>query len=508
MSERVLDYDVVIVGSGAGGGTVAKELAPLCARGLKVALLEWGGRFGKSDNTRREVEMAGRYYFDNGGFQTSTQDLTLAFARALGGSTAVYTGVTFKPPPSAVAKWNVPGLTIDDLAPRLEKFMAENNVHLQPPENINRNNQLFAEACRALGWHLGQFPLCIKGCAGLNTCNIGCARLAKQGTNVVQIPVAEAAGVEVITFCRVDKVGGAAGGASADCFAEAEVIPAEHGLAPSRLPPGRYRFRARAVVLAAGALNTVALLMRSFGRDSHPALGRFFTCHPALTLVAEHEARVDGTLGHPKSYYSDQFVEKERFLLETCMYFPFTTAKNLAGFGREPDELLSRFDHLQQVLVLVLDEAHEHNRITVDEGGRPVVHYAIDRALIERFVKSIRATGRLFFAAGARRAHLPATGRFFTEAKDADRLDELVRVERFKPGQVAISAAHLMGGCRMGADARTSVTDPMGRVHGRPGLYVADGSLFPGSAEVNPYLTIMALADRVAEAIRSDVTSV
>ncbi|HLY37845.1 MAG TPA: GMC family oxidoreductase, partial [Candidatus Binatia bacterium] len=79
----------------------------------------------------------------------------------------------------------------------------------------------------------------------------------------------------------------------------------------------------------------------------------------------------------------------------------------------------------------------------------------------------------------------------------------LVRTELFKLGQVAISAAHLMGGCRMGTDPRTSVTDPWGRVHGKPNLYVADASLFPGSVEVNPYLTIMALADRVAEALRA-----
>src|SRR5262249_23701469 len=147
---EALAYDVVIVGSGAGGGTVAKELAPLCARGLRVALLEWGGKFERKDNTRREIEMAGRYYFDNGGLPASAQGLTLAFARALGGSTTVYTGVTFKPPASALRKWDVPGIDLDDLTPRLDKYIAENNVHLQPPENINRNNMLFADGCRKL----------------------------------------------------------------------------------------------------------------------------------------------------------------------------------------------------------------------------------------------------------------------------------------------------------------------------------------------------------------------
>jgi choline dehydrogenase-like flavoprotein len=497
MSEKIVEYDIVIVGSGAGGGTIAKELAPLCKAGAKIALLEWGGHFEKKDNTRREVEMAGKYYFDNGGFQTSTQDMTLAFAKAVGGSTTVYTGVTFKPTAEAVAKWQVPGLTLADLDPRLEKYLAENNVHLQPPENINPNNQVFRAACEKLGWSWGQFPLNIKDCAGLNTCNVGCARHAKQGTNVVQIPAARAAGVELIPFCRADKIEGH------DVLAE--VLPAEHGLAPAPLAPGRYRFRAKKIVLAAGTLNTIPLLIKSFGEGAWPALGKYFTCHPALTLVADHAARINGAQGHPKSYYCDEFVEREHFLLETCMYFPFTTSKNLSGFGPEMDELMHRFPYMQQILVLILDEAKAHNRVTVGADGRPVVHYQIDETLIAAMVKSIRAAGRIFFAAGATRAHLPGATRFFTDAKDVDTLDALITPDTFKLGQVAISAAHLMGGCRMGEDPQTSVTDAWGRVHGQPDLYVADASLFPGSPHVNPYLTIMAFADRVAEAVKKDL---
>lgn len=73
----------------------------------------------------------------------------------------------------------------------------------------------------------------------------------------------------------------------------------------------------------------------------------------------------------------------------------------------------------------------------------------------------------------------------------------------FVPGKVSVSAAHLQGGCGMGRSAEDSVTDARGGVHGVPWLYVADASLFPNSVEINPYLTIMALADRVAERIRS-----
>ncbi len=499
---RTEEVDVLIIGSGAGGGVVAQALAPLVAAGLRVVLVERGGRFRPSDNTRREVEMAARYYVSNGGFQTSTQDMTLAFANALGGSTAVYTGVTFEPPDHVLDKWAVPGLTADDLRPRSARYLADNNVHLQPSENINRNNRLFAEACRKLGWELGQFPLNLRDCGGLNTCNVGCARGAKQGTAQVQIPAAEKLGVEVVPFCDVLRLEGTT--------AVAEVVPARHGLAPSPWPTGPVRIEARKVVLAGGSMASPPLLMRSYvdWERRWPALGRWFTCHPALTLVADHSERVEGAVGHPKSYYCDRFSESERFLLETCFYFPFTTSKNLVGFGPEVDELMSRVAYQQQILVLALDKAQRDNRVAIDKAGNPLVHYDLSAPYLRRaFVQSIRAAGRIFFAAGATRAHLPAAGRFFTAASEADRLDAIVREDNFKLGQVAISAAHLMGGCRMGVDRATSVTDAWGRVHDLPDIYVADSSLFPDSAEVNPYLTIMALADRVAEAVRGDLAA-
>lgn len=494
-------YDFIIVGSGAGGGTVAAELAPLAEAGARVLLLDRGPRFTKADNTRREVEMAAKYYVDNGGFQTSTQDMTLAFVRAVGGATNVYTGVTFDPPQHALDKWAIPGLDLADLTPRLDKFKQQNNVHLQPPENINTNNRLFAEGCRKLGWSLGQFPLNIRNCAGLNTCNVGCARFAKQGTAQVQIPLAEAAGVEVVSCVRIDRIGGDASLRELT----GEVVAPPPGLAASPWPLGPVRLRAKTVILAGGSMATPPLLMNSFPDWARrwPALGRYFTCHPALTLIAEHPTRVDGAQGHPKSYYCDQFVTSDKFLLETCFYFPFTTSKSLVGFGPEVDALMSKIDHQQQILVLTLDEAKPENRVVVDKNGNPVVHYAIDDTLIDAFVKSIRAGGRIFFAAGATRAHLPAAGKFFTYAHEADHLDILIRKEHFKLGQITIQAAHLMGGCRMGNDPQTSVTDAYGRVHDLPGVYVADGSLFPSSVEVNPYLTIMALADRVAEAVRA-----
>ena len=90
------------------------------------------------------------------------------------------------------------------------------------------------------------------------------------------------------------------------------------------------------------------------------------------------------------------------------------------------------------------------------------------------------------------------------ERSEAERLDQIAEHADFKPGKLPISAAHLQGGCAMGRDPTDSVTSAYGQVHGIPWLFVADSSLFPNSLEINPYLTIMALADRVAETIRKE----
>jgi len=85
-----------------------------------------------------------------------------------------------------------------------------------------------------------------------------------------------------------------------------------------------------------------------------------------------------------------------------------------------------------------------------------------------------------------------------------DEIDALISERHFQTGRISISAAHLMGGCGMGRSARDSVTDAWGRVHGVPWLRVADSSLFPDSLEINPYVTVMALADRTAQAVQAD----
>jgi choline dehydrogenase-like flavoprotein len=489
------DADIVIIGSGAGGGTAANALAPLCREGARSVILEEGPKFRAEEFTGREVEMAKRLYVDEGGFLTEDRAMSIAFGRAYGGSTVVYTGTSLTITEPTLARWAVPGLTHADILERSRKYLAQNHVHLLAPSDINDNNRLFEKGCRRLGYRVEQFPLNLDGCWGAGLCNLGCPNGAKMGTHRVQLPAAERQGVTCVTNCRVDRI------------EERAVLATvtERGFGePSAWAPGEYRIRAKAIVVAGGAIGSPALLLRSALAARLPALGRYFTCHPALILVAQHDRPITNSHGHPKSYYCDHFAESDGFLLESCMYFPFTTAKSLTGFGAEHSRMMSAMDRLQMILVLAIDPPDAGNRVMVDREGHPVVRYAFTDGVRRSLVAAMRASARVFFAAGAARVHAPASSRFFIDAADADRIDELIPFDGLTLGKVTISSAHPMGGCRMGASPDDSVTDAWGQVHGLPWLFVADASLFPRCAEINPYVTIMALADRVAERVRRE----
>lgn len=495
---KELSYDIVIIGSGAGGGTVAQELGPLCRDGARIVVLEKGPKLLDDEFTGRELEMAQALYEDSGGFLTAEGTLTLALGSAYGGSTVVYTGTSLVAPERVIRRWNVDGLTFEEIDRRSRKFMSENNVHYLDDDRINDNNRLFVAGSKSLGYRVQQFPVNVKGCRGSSLCNLGCPNQAKQGTNRVQMPRAERQGVEVVTRCEVERLDGPA------VMARVHPVPPGGKGEPSPWKPGDYRIRARIVVVSAGAIHSPALLLRSRLPAPLPRLGHGFTCHPALILAADHERSITNFVGHPKSFYLDEFAESDGFILETCMYFPFVTAKSVRGFGTSHSAVMRAYPRLQMILVLACDHVDPHNRITVDRRGRPSVHYRFTPEVVHGLVRGTITSARIFFAAGARRVHIPFADDPLVDVSRAGTLDDLDDDGLFQPGKVSVSAAHLQGGCGMGRSAADSVTNFLGRVHGVPWLYVADASLFPDSVEINPYLTIMALADRVAEHIREE----
>jgi choline dehydrogenase-like flavoprotein len=493
------EYDVIIVGSGAGGGTVAQELAPLARAGTRVLLIEQGPRLLDHEFTGHELDMASALYGDDAALLTGDRTVTLALGRAYGGSTVASTGTSVIAPERVIRQWHVPGLGHDDIERRSRKFMTQINAHELTLDLINDNNRLFVDGCRKCGWAARQFHLGIRGCHGSGLCGLGCPNAATMGTNRVQLPNAESAGVEVVTRAEALEV--------ADRVVVVRVSarrPDEKGL-PSEWMPGMYRVRAHLVVLAGGAVGTSALILRSPIARAIPHVGAHFTCHPAQIVVAEHGHAITNDVGHPTSYYLDR-GSSDRYLLEACMSTPFATARSLTGFGEAHRRIMRAFPRLQMVLVLACDRATPKNRITVNAAGRPVVHYTLAPATIDALVKGTRAATRICFAAGAIAVHAPSADPPLIERADAARADGRIDAGHFLPGRLSVSATHPMGGCAMG-QSHSAVTDSWGRVHGVSWLRIADSSLFPDALEANPSLTVMALADRVAEGIRSDAAA-
>ena len=468
----------------------------MVAHGVRVLVLEQGARLEDHEFTGREADMADALYEDGGGFLTADGTMTLAFGRLYGGSTVVYTGTSLIAPDRVIRQWSVPGLEYRDIERRSQKFMADNHVHYLPRVLINENNKLFFNGCYKAGYKAEQFPLNLRGCRGSSLCNLGCPNAAKMGTNRVQLPDAERAGVEVVTRAEVVRLED-----HAAIVTVHDKPPGAKGR-PSTWAPGAYRISAKVIISCGGSIGSSALLLRSPVTAGLHGLGHRFTCHPAHILVGEHDREITNDVGHPKSYYLDRATE-EGFVLETCMYFPFITAKNMTGFGAEHSTLMRAFPRLQMILVLACDKAVPENRITVDAKGKAVVHYTFTPNVVRSLVAATRTSARIFFAAGAQRVHAPSADPPLIDRQGAYRLDDLIHESNFQTGRISISAAHLMGGCAMGAEGN-AVTDARGRVYGVPWLRVADSSLFPDSLEINPYLTVMALADRVAESVREE----
>src|SRR5204862_548621 len=279
-------YDIVIIGSGAGGGTVAQELAPLVRDGVRILLLEKGPRFADQEFTGRELEMADALYQDGGAFLTRDGTMTLAFASAYGGSTVVYTGTSLTAPQRVIRAWGVPGLEHADLTRRSAKYAEQNNVHALDDPLINDNNRLFVEGGRKAGYLVEQFPVNVRGCRGSSLCNLGCPNQAKQGSNRVQLPRAEREGVEDVTRADVVRIG-----ADGSLLVRVAARPPGAKGGPAEWPPGEYRVRARIVVCAAGAIGTPALLLRPALPAHLPRPGQALPCHPALILVGEPPRR-------------------------------------------------------------------------------------------------------------------------------------------------------------------------------------------------------------------------
>jgi choline dehydrogenase-like flavoprotein len=472
--ERIVTVDACVIGTGAGGAPVAALLAEA---GLRVAILEEGDRHEPAGMTARPRDMMRRLYRDGGQIATvGDPPIVLPLGRGIGGTTLVNSGTCFRTPQKVLDRWRADfglDLDLDEEFALVEEAIGVREV---PEELAGRNATLVKEGAAKLGVSWAFLERNAVGCVGSGVCAFGCPTGAKQHAGQVWIPRAEAAGARTFTCTRAERIVVEGGRVR-------EVLARTDG-------GGRVRVRAEAVIVAAGALLTPLLLRRNGLGAGSGQLGRNLSIHPASAARAIFDEVVDPWAGVPQSLYVDELAA-DGIMLEGIAGPPDQGAMSTPRTGAEHRELMLAAQRTGSFGVMVSDSARGSVREIL---GRLVVRYDLHPGDAERFRRGFELLARIFFAAGAREVIVPLAGVPTLCNGDVSPLHGL----HVRPRQVSAMAFHPLGTARAGADPSSSVVDPRLRVHGVGGLYVADGSVVPSPLGVNPQITIMALAARLA----------
>jgi choline dehydrogenase-like flavoprotein len=477
------ECDVVIVGSGAGGAAAAAALAEA---GLDVIVLEAGDSYNRDNYPANRLDAIASLYRDGGlTIAEGRPPIPVPVAKTVGGTTVINSGTCFRAPEPVLDEWRDRyGVA---WAGRLDPDFAEAEEFLRvtplDPEQMGRNGQLAMEGAAALGVSGGPISRNAGNCVQCSSCPYGCRIDAKRGMHVSYLPRAVAAGARLRTGVEARHVliedGRAVG---VRCIATG----------PGERNGNRraYTVRARrATVLAGGAFGTPEILLRSgLGGDQ---VGRNLHIHPACWVGARYEEEVRGWDGVMQSYYVDEW-EQERILLEaTFTPLPFGGAW-LRGSGREHQEAILDFGRVSSIGVQLADEST--GQVGIARDGSLRASYRLSDEDAHRVIFGIARAAEVHFAAGATEVY-PNIGR-----APVLRPGQMAEFEatRFKPSELRLEAFHPQGTARIAADPGAGVCASDGSVHGVSDLHVADASLFPTAVEVNPMMTIIAFAKRIA----------
>jgi choline dehydrogenase-like flavoprotein len=476
--ERCIRVDACVIGTGAGGAPVAKELAEA---GLRVAMLEEGDRFTADDMTARPRDMSATLYRDAGQVTTvGNPPILLPLGRSIGGTTLVNSGTCFRTPAAVLESWardfGLEALTPSALDPFFRRVERLLNVSQVPAELAGNNALVARRGAKALGWSGDFIYRNVRGCIGSGVCAFGCPTSAKQHTGITYVPLAWQAGATTYSGCRARRIVVERGRAL--------------GVEASTAAGGTLRVRSDLVVVACGAIHTPLLLARNRLGGGSGQLGRNLAIHPATAVRALFDEEIDMARGVPQSYFVDEFAS-EGIMFEGAAGPPDYLAMSLPFSRDRQRELMLRFRQLAQFGLMVSDTSRGSVR---ERAGRPQIRYDLNEQDAATFKRGIELLCELYRAAGARAIYPPLAR--IRELRDGDLRP--LRQHSVRPRDLSLMAFHPLGTARADARPGHGVVDADLKLHGVDGLYVADASAVPSSLGVNPQITIMALATRLA----------
>jgi choline dehydrogenase-like flavoprotein len=502
--EPVLDADVCVVGSGAGGGLIAGVLAK---GGLDVVVLEAGGNRNEADFNGLELQAFRDMFWRGGATPTADFNVSVLAGATLGGGPTINWSNCLRTPTWVREQWanefglqDVAGPEFDG---HLDAVWARLGVN-DRCSDLNGPHQRMRDGAAALGWSFRTLSRNVdRDCYSPDSAGhigFGDRSGAKLDVRRTYLRDAVDAGARVVVHCTAERVlvqDGRAAGVQA-AYAD-----------PQTGATSSVTVRAPRVVVACGSLESPALLLRS--GIGGPAVGRYLRMHPVVALLGLYPDEQTPWWGAPMTAMVDEFADIEDgygFLIQNAQWALSIIAGGLSrASGAEHKQTMARLENAAWFIGIARDRGH--GSVTIDARGNGVVRYALtDEVDVRVAHTSIEKQIRLHAAAGADEI-IPFTP-VPTRWRRGDDLEKFISAMQRLPLRVGghrIFSAHQMSSCRMGADRATSVADPWGELHDTPGVYIGDASAMPTASGVNPMISTMALAHRTAEAITTTASA-
>lgn len=476
-ADEVIEADVVVVGTGAGGGPVAKELAE---KGFAVAILEAGQFFRREDNAFGSQEVT---------LTLGNAMIALPMGKAVGGTTFINAGTCFRTPPEVLQEWadqGMPGFHPDKMEPYFDRVEEIIKVAEAESKYVGPVGEVIRRGCEKLGYHSMNLSRNAFECEGKALCSIGCPHGAKQSTNRSYIPLALKSKASLFTGFKVNEI--LTGGERA--IGVGAYGKGKNGKAI------KLTIFAKAVILAAGALRTPILMQKNRLVRGNKWVGSNLSFHPAAgvqAVVPGVEMRTHECI--PQGYCVDEF-RKEGLMFEGANIPLAVWAIMQRGVGEKYIEILERYPNMASFGYMVQDTSR--GKVRPGLFDMPLVTYWVNKADRDKLVRGMATLARIFFAAGAERAF--GTTRGIYEMRSEEDVKKF-EAKKWRARDFFLSAYHCLGTARVGPDPKNSAIDMNHQCHEVPGLFVVDGSAVPGSVGVNPQETIMAVASRAADRI-------
>ncbi|KAI1498361.1 long chain fatty alcohol oxidase [Biscogniauxia marginata] len=544
----VLETDVVVVGSGCGGGVCAKVLAEA---GHRVVVVDKGYYFPPAQLPMRSPAAEAHLFESNGAMGVDDGSLNIVAGSAWGGGGTVNWGVSLKTPDYVLREWaekdGLPFFATPAFRGSLDRvadFMGVSDAAVRQ----NHRGQALLDGAARLGLRATATPHNSGGrdhhCGH---CHFGCGSGAKQGPAVSWLPAAAHAGAEFVEGFHVDRVtfddeGSGAAAAAGGWGSKTKKMKRATGIvgkwvsrdqdgglgsSPGERVTRDIVIRAKRVVVSCGTLWSPVLLRKSGLKN--PQIGKNLHLHPVNTVGAfwKEETRPWEGCAITSVCSSLENLDNQGHgvKLEPMCTVPLLAYANMPWRSAIDFKLCTlRYRHFDTFFSMARDR--DTGQIYPDpETGRPRVAYtpsAFDRAHV---LEGVIALARICHATGAEeiRPFLQGVEPFVRrrrrqkedprddspeagEEDDPEFQDWLKHVRAAgNPGSAAWGSAHQMGSCRMSASAPAGVVDPRGAVWGVEGLYVADASVFPSASGVNPMITVMAIADWIARGVAAEL---